>query len=207
MITYFLGQNNTSHSRVACIGDSLTQFSEYPYVLTNKLGDNYTIRNFGVSATTVALDSATPYMDTTEFQEALRFNPNIVIIMLGTNDARPDHFQYNNTFIDNYITLIHAFQKLPSNPKIWIVLPPPVFNNRTWSINPEYFEQTIIPNIKQVANKTNLPLIDVYTLLIDHPEYFPDGLHPKETTNNNKGNEPAAQIIATAIHKAITTPP
>jgi len=205
MITHFIGQNKPGNIRIACIGDSLTESTEYPNNLSNKLGDNYTLCNFGVSATTVNLASGISYMDTDAFQDAIDFNPNIVIIMLGTNDARPDLIQHNGTFINDYITLIQAFQKLPSNPKIWLVLPPPVFSDQTWPLNPEYFKQTILPNIKQVANQTNLPLIDVYSLLIDYSQYFPDGIHPKETRGYS-GNEPAAQIIATAIHNAITSP-
>ena len=50
--------------------------------------------------------------------------------------------------------------------------------------------------LKQVANETGLPLIDVYTPMLDHPEYFPDGVHP-----NNEG----AQIIANTIYYALTS--
>jgi lysophospholipase L1-like esterase len=201
---YLNGQNNPNYIRVACIGDSLTQSTEYPYNLMNKLGDNYTLHNFGAGSTTVTLASDTPYMNTTMFQNALNFNPHIVIIMIGTNDAQPSLFQFNSTFVDDYLTLVQAFQKLPSNPKIWLVLPPPIFSDQSGRISPEYFEQTILPGIRQIANKTNLPVIDVYSLLIDYPEYFPDGLHPEKPTGNG-GNEPAAQIIATAVHKAIAS--
>jgi|GEM_PF-1297283 lysophospholipase L1-like esterase len=191
--------------RVACVGDSLTQSTEYPYQLMGKLGDDYDLHNFGVGGTTVALASETPYMSTNAFQSALDFNPDIVIIMLGTNDAQPSLFQYNTTFVENYTTLIRAFQKLPSNPKIWLVQPPPIFSDCGGLISPTYFEQTIIPSIKQVGSKTNVPVIDVYSLLIDYPEYFPDGIHPTQSPDII-GNEPAAQIIATAIYKAITAP-
>jgi lysophospholipase L1-like esterase len=169
----------------------------------NKLGDNYELRNFGVGATTVTLVSDTPYMETMAFQDVLAFKPDLIIIMLGTNDAQPSLFQYNHTFVDDYITLIQAFQKLSSKPKVWLVLPPPIFSDKSGTISPEYFEQTILPSIKQVANKTSLPVVDVYSLLIDYPEYFPDGIHPEKTVDNG-GNEPAAQIIATAVYKAIT---
>jgi lysophospholipase L1-like esterase len=169
----------------------------------NKLGDNYTLRNFGVGGTTVTLASDTPYMETTAYQNALDFKPDIIIIMLGTNDAQPSLFQYSSTFVDDYMILIQAFQKLPNNPEIWLVLPPPIFSDNSGAISPEYFEQTILPGIKQVANKTNLPFIDVYSLLIDCPEYFPDGIHP-ESAPGSFGNEPVAQIIAVAIHKAIS---
>ena len=125
--------------------------------------------------------------------------------MLGTNDARPCLFPFNTTFVDDYITLIRDFQKLSSKPEIWLVLPPPIFSDQPEVISSEYFEQVILPGIRQVADKTNLPVIDVYSRLIDYPEYFPDGVHPTKTTEN-LGNEPVAQIIATTIYEAITTP-
>ena len=204
-VVYFIGQNNQKNIRVACVGDSLTQSTEYCYNLMVALGDGYDVRNFGVGSTIVNLISETPYMATTTFQEALDFEPDIVIIMLGTNDAQPSLFPYNATFVGDYLTLIHAFQELSSDPKIWLVLPPPIFSNQSGRIGPEFFEQTIIPYIKQVANEANLPVIDVYSLLLDYPEYFPDGVHPRKTIGN-WSNEPAAQIIAAAIYKAITSP-
>ncbi len=209
-----IGQpNNTDHDqdhnhlgiRVACVGDSLTQSTEYPYQLMGKLGSKYDVHNFGVSGTTVSLASGSAYMSTNAFQSAVDFNPDIVIIMLGTNDAQPILFQYNTTFVSDYINLIRAFQKLSSNPKIWLVQPPPVFSDYGGHLSPTYFEQTILPSIKEVGNKTNLQVIDVYSLLVDYPEYFPDGIHPTQSPDI-VGNEPVAQIIATAIHKAITSP-
>jgi lysophospholipase L1-like esterase len=115
------------------------------------LGANYTVGNFGVGGTTVSLNSQSPYMNTSAFQNATEFQPNIVIIMLGTNDAHPVLEQYNGSFVDDYVKLVAAFQALVSKPKIWIVLPPPVFNNES-GISPEYFRLTVIPGIEQAAN-------------------------------------------------------
>ena len=203
-VVCFIGQSNQKVIRVACVGDSLTYSSEYCYDLMVVLGDGYDVRNFGVGSTTINLISETPYMDTTAFQDALDFEPDIVVIMLGTNDAHPSLFLYNATFVGDYLTLIHVFQELSSNPKIWLVLPPPIFSNQLGLVGSEYFEQTIIPYIRQVADEADLPVIDVYSLLIDYPEYFPDGVHP-EKAMSNWGNEPAAQTIAAAIYKAIAS--
>ena len=80
--------------RVACIGDSLTQGSAYPYDLWEMLGSNgpftignftlppvensspsnnlsYAVGNFGAGGTMVTLKSETPYMNTSEFQKEL----------------------------------------------------------------------------------------------------------------------------------------
>jgi acyl-CoA thioesterase-1 len=181
--------------RVACVGDSLTQSTLYPYDLELLLGTaNYTVRNFGAGSTTVLLNTETPYMNTSVFQDALEFQPNIVIIMLGTNDAQPNLHEYNASFVANYVTLINAFQLLSSKPKIWIVLPPPIFSNQSGKISPEYFKLTLIPDIEQAANETNLPTIDVYSALVGYGDYFPDGIHP---------NKEGAKLIADKIYKAI----
>jgi lysophospholipase L1-like esterase len=179
--------------RVACIGDSITEGTEYPNDLWMLLGTNRTVGNFGYGGSTVSLESDTPYMNQSEFEQAKRFQPNIVIIMLGTNDATATPTQHIQKFVDDYKKLINEFQTLPSKPKIWLVKPPPIFNNGTGLSTP-YFEQAIIPRIEQVATETGLPLIDVYSSLASHPEYFWDGVHP-----NNEG----ANVIATTIYNAI----
>ena len=185
----------SSAIRVACVGDSLTQSTEYPYDLWMLLGTSeYTVRNYGAGATTVSLDSETPYMNTSVFQSALYFQPDIVIIMLGTNDAQPALHLYNTSFVGDYVKLVAAFQELSSNPKIWVVLPPPIFSDQGGKTSPEYFKHTIIPDIKQAANETHLSIIDVYSALASYPDYFPDGVH---------ANREAAKLIANEVYKAI----
>lgn len=188
-------KNSTDKIRVACVGDSITQGTEYPADLSMLLGANYTVGNFGVGGTTVSLESQSPYMNTSAFQNATKFQPNIVIIMLGTNDAHPADEQYNGSFVGDYVRLITVFQALASKPKIWIVLPPPVFTNGTGTTpSSEYFASTVIPSIKQAANETNLPVINVYSALANYSEYFPDGVHP---------NSAGSLIIANVIYEAI----
>jgi lysophospholipase L1-like esterase len=192
---FFILALSSDAIRVACVGDSLTQSTEYPYDLWMLLGTaNYTVRNFGAGSTTVSLGSETPYMNTSVFQSALDFQPNIVIIMLGTNDAQPSLRLYNTSFVGDYVKLVAAFQGLSSKPKIWIVLPPPIFSNQSGKISLEYFKFIVIPCIEQAANETNLPIIDVYSALASYSNYFPDGVHP---------NSAGAELIANEIYKAI----
>lgn len=179
--------------RIACVGDSITEGSEYPNDLWMLLGKNYTVGNFGHGGTTVSLDTPTSYMSQPTFQEAKDFHPDIVIIMLGTNDALPSFHSYNSSFVDDYIKLINGFQALASKPQIWLVLPPPILNNGT-GLSTEFFEQNVIPDVEQAANKTNLPTINVYSALANHPECFPDGVHP---------NSEGSQLIANEVYKAI----
>jgi acyl-CoA thioesterase-1 len=113
--------------------------------------------------------------------------------MLGTNDAHADVYTHINDFVPNYEIMIKSIQKLSSKPQIFLVEPPPIFNN-TLGVDIDSYVQGVIPRIQEVANQTGLPLIDVYTPLLNHPEYFRDGLHP---------NSDGAKIIANIIHEAI----
>lgn len=61
--------------------------------------------------------------------------PDIVTIMLGTNDAKgcnwdrtPDGVQgKGDLFQQDGLDMIAKFKALPSKPKVFVVLPPPLF--------------------------------------------------------------------------------
>jgi lysophospholipase L1-like esterase len=180
--------------RVACIGDSITEGSGYPEDLQLMLGPDYDVRNFGVTGSNVLLNSGRPYMNQTAYQTSRGFQPSIVIIMLGTNDARVGTFDYIDSFSTDYKTLISGYQRLLSHPKIWLVTPPPIFDNELYLNNTD-LEQGVIPQIEQVANELNLPTIDVNTALVNHPEFFGDGVHPSSE---------GAMLIANEIGNGLT---
>jgi lysophospholipase L1-like esterase len=181
--------------RVACIGDSITEGSGYPEDLQLMLGPDYDVRNFGVTGSNVLLDSGLPYMNQTAYKTSRGFQPSIVIIMLGTNDVRVGTFNYIDSFSTDYRALISGYQRLLSHPKIWLVTPPPIFDNELYLNNTD-LEQGVIPQIEQVANELDLPTIDVNTALINYPEYFGDGVHPSSES---------AMLIASEINQAITS--
>ncbi|MEM2999340.1 MAG: GDSL-type esterase/lipase family protein [Candidatus Bathyarchaeia archaeon] len=186
---------NLKLARVACLGDSITEASGYPERLQVLLGANSIVGNFGVSGATVSFNSCKPYYFETAFERAKRFEPTTVIIMLGTNDARTDYYQQINNFIDDYTRIINNIQTLNSKPRIFLAKPPPIFNN-TYDLNGTSFVEGVLPRIEQIAKAFGLPVIDVYTPLANHQEYFPDGVHP---------NAEGAQIIANTVYKAITS--
>ena len=92
--------------RVACIGNSITDGHGidmaaqhgYPALLQRKLGKDYWVKNFGVSGRTMLNKGDLPYMNETAWKDALAFNPDIVIIKLGTNDSKPQNWQYGAEF-------------------------------------------------------------------------------------------------------------
>jgi hypothetical protein len=198
-LTVVFSQNLASTStdsklaRVACLGDSITAVTGYPEDLQRLMGNASIVCNFGYSGSTVVFNSSEPYMFEHEFKNARVFGPTAVVIMLGTNDAHADVYSHINDFVPNYERMIGSIQAMKSKPQIFLVQPPPIFNN-TLGVDIDSYVQGIIPRIQEVANQTGLPLIDVYTPLLNHPEYFTDGLHP---------NSDGAKVIADTIYEAI----
>jgi len=54
-----------------------------------------------------------------------------------------------------------------------------------------------VPAIRTIANQTGMPLIDNNSPLLNHPEYFSDGVHP---------NAQGAGIVASTVATAVTAP-
>lgn len=193
LLTAHTDDKSYSLARVACLGDSITQLTGYPADLQTLLGNNSTVGNYGVTGATVIFNSDVPYFYEPAYHKARVFQPTTAIVMLGTNDAHESDFKQINTFAADYKRIITGLQVLYSSPQIFIVIPPPVFNN-TLGINGTDYAQAVIPLIEEVASQLNLPVINLYTPLLNHPEYFPDGVHPDSA---------GAQEIANIIYKAI----
>ena len=188
--------------RVACIGNSITfgagirnrSRDSYPSVLARMLGDNYWVKNFGVSARTMLNKGDHPYMNEPAYKNALAFNPNIVVIKLGTNDSKSFNWKYRADFMKDAQTMIDAFKGLPSQPKIYLCYPSKAYLTGD-GINDDIISKEIIPMIKKLAKKNDLSVIDLHTAMDGMPELFPDRIHP---------NEKGAQVMAKAVYQSIS---
>jgi lysophospholipase L1-like esterase len=184
--------NDLKQFNISCVGDSITELSGYPTELQAMLGKDYSVGNFGVSGSTVSINSKKPYVEQSAFQEAKDFQPSVVVIMLGTNDAHT--YQSTSDFGTDYMNLINEYQSLASQPEILLVKPPPIYANEL-ELSDTKFQEDIIPVIDQIADELNLPVVDVNLALGDHPEYFiDDGVHP---------NPEGAFAIANEIWEAL----
>jgi len=185
----------TKQIRVACVGDSITEGSGYPYKLRLLLGSDYAVGNFGVDGSTVSTNSKKPYMNENKFQEAINFNPNIVVIMLGTNDANCDITPNDLSFEADYTQLVTSFQELAGNQLIFVVKSPPIFDNNS-SYNNTFLVNNVLPGVDKIANLLDLPTVEIYDALINHSDYFMDGVHP---------NSDGSTLIASNVFNAITS--
>ena len=188
--------------KVACIGNSITAGAKlkdplkdaYPAQLSRMLGDKYDVRNFGVSGSTLLSKGDFPYVKRMACAKALAFNPDIVVIKLGTNDSKSFNWKYGSEFKADYLKFIKSFQQLESRPEIYLCLAVPVFKTGM-RINDEIVEQKINPLIKEIAQEQKLNLIDLFTPFIGKKDFFPDYVHP---------NEVGAGEMAKIVYKALT---
>lgn len=169
--------------RIACIGTSITDGfvlpinQTYPYQLQTLIGPAHKVLNYGVGGCTVLKKGDKPYWQAEKYQFALNWKPTIVVVEFGTNDSKPQNWQYKSEFKNDYIALIQSFQKLSSSPKVYICLPPPAATN-TFDIDPAVLKNDITPVLNEVAKELNLPVIDLYKPMLSKSSLFIDGIHP-----------------------------
>ncbi len=182
--------------RVACVGDSITAYSGYPQKLQGLLGKEYVVANFGVSGSTISQCSRLPYLLQPQFQKAEKFNPDIVLIMLGTNDANRELTLSDRSLEEDYTQLVTSFLSLPNNPQVIVVKAPPIFTSSDSAYNNTNLITNVNPRVENFAAQMNLPTIDMYQAFGDHAEYFADGVHP---------NDDGASLIASVLYDTVNS--
>jgi acyl-CoA thioesterase I len=192
-----------SQIKVACVGNSITfgatienrHHNSYPAQLDSILGDGWEVKNFGVSGSTLLKNGDRPYWKQKAYSEAKDFNPDVVVIKLGTNDTKPYNWKFKDEFIGDYTSMINEFKALPSKPYIFICFPVPAYPER-WGISDSTITVGVIPMVKIVAKNNKVQIIDLHTPLSNHESWFPDKIHP-----NIEGAGEMARVIKKVLLK------
>ena len=186
-------------THVACVGDSITAgvgasnpANNYPSQLQGLLGSGVTVRNFGHSGATLLTTGDTPYQKTLEYTNATSFVAGAgdgavvdVIIMLGTNDSKPNNWNGGDAgtragqFAIDLAALVDHFATMSTQPVVYLALPLDALTN-TFTISGPVIHDQIIPIINQVATDKGLPTIDLNTPTMGQTPYFTDGVHPND---------------------------
>lgn len=175
---------------------AMNEFVSYPAQLQNLLGPSlgpqlvYNVWNFGHNgalATKIPKDTEAyaaleksgkkPYWDTVEFNESQHCGnwnvaPDLVIIMLGTNDANSITWPtYHELYERSYTELIKVYTDLGS--KVYIAIPPPCYSASEAASQYQLLQNVIndeLPShITCIADGSNLPApISVYGLFHYH---------------------------------------
>ncbi len=186
--------------RVACLGDSITHGVgagpgwAWPDQLQRMLGEAWDVRNFGHSGASVAKEEKHTIWSQKEYANALLFHPDVAIILLGTNDTKPDNWKSKDKFPKLYQELVFSFTQLSSKPRVFCGTAPYVAKKGAFGINEAgVLEQ--MPMIKKVASDAHAGVIDVHAATAGHDEWYKDNVHPSTE---------GATAIAAAVYRALT---
>lgn len=204
--------------RVSCVGDSITRGTSgksYPEYLASILGEDYEVMNFGVGGTTAKTDGYMrlpevdgynfAYVNQAEYKAGLESNPDIVLIMFGTNDSKLHNwyrdYDYKNPdkkcvdskaddFYNDYRKLIEQYINISSKPRVIVGTTCIIFGD--WDtedriligdhILGEVMQNEVLPVEKKIINDLGLELVDINDVTMrlkqEGVEQSADGLHP-----------------------------
>lgn len=194
--------------KIACVGDSITYGSgvlstrkkdSYPAQLERLLGEDYIVQNYGIGGRTLQNEGDKPYRRENLFEKSQVGLPDVVLIMLGTNDSKPYNWnakEYTKQLQD----FVGVYKGLKNGPEVYLMTCCAAFcvagkDEVAYHIDGTVIVSEINEIIRQVGILCNVPVIDIYSVTQNHPEYFTDGVHP-----NAVGNKVIAQTIYTSIN-------
>lgn len=188
--------------RVVCIGNSITDgygidmcdVNSYPAQLQQMLGDEYAVMNCGNSARTLLNNGNLPFMKEPEWRDAKEWNPDIVVIKLGTNDSKKFIWdKHGKEFPADMQLMIDTLNSIRPNaqknvkkacPRIMLCCPITGDHDDTNELGrcrDSVIAAEIIPMIRRVAKKNKLEVIDLYPVLkLGTDDFQKDRLHPTE---------------------------
>lgn len=204
--------------RVACVGDSITQGDGencYPEFLKKLLGEKYEVINFGEGGTTAQKNGYMrqpeidgynyAYVNHPNYAASLSSDPDVVIIMFGTNDAKMQNWFYDydyknpeapcnkpktENFYSDYSELIKKYISLPSAPKVIMATSCVVFDDWVGDqkvlvgdmILGSVVESMVAPAERKLAKELGVYLVDMFNVTKNNKlngiKQSSDGLHP-----------------------------
>ena len=193
--------------RIVCIGDSLTygsgvrdtrEIDAWPAVLERELDGEYEVLNYGISGATAQEISDKPY-DPNAWKDAKKQKGQIYILMLGSNDTKPQNWNAERCAAD-LGKRVRSLKRISSVETVYLMIPPPVYKLHetdeyaVYNIDGDVIRDELQGIVRACAEANGVELIDLYTLMEDQPEYMVDGAHP-----NKEGNALIAEHIAQVI--------
>lgn len=205
------------HVRIGTIGNSIThgvmltnpEQDAYPVHLGTMLediyGDTCIVKNFGLTTTTMLKNGDVSYWDTEHLKNYLAWAPEICLILLGTNDTKPQNWDlYADEFIGDYLAMIDTIKQRNPYTKFLLGYPPPAFAVM-WGIRDSVVINGVIPAIDSIVKLVDAEIIDFYHPMLDSSHLFPDAIHPDVAGNTFMAEILLNKIIETdIIHKADT---
>ncbi|MCK5070995.1 MAG: hypothetical protein KAR01_10650 [Desulfocapsa sp.] len=188
--------------KILCLGDSITygykladpSVKSYPAQLSRLSFGHWDVVNAGVNGATVLNNSDLPITAQQKYERAIKCQPDVVILMLGTNDTKDRNWRHKNQFVYDYAKLVERFKNLPSQPHVIVCSIPPIFGVYSNGINEKRVREVNI-FLKQFIVENKIDFLEIHTPLSKKELFLIDGIHP---------NERGAQEIAKLVFKKVS---
>ena len=183
---------------VAVVGDGLTTGvkaytrNTYPVALQTKLGRDFYVKQFATMGATAA-----NFLNSAEYNASVKYNPDIVVIMLGTNDTNNVIWKNAKQYKKDITSLINAYKSLENNPTIYLCTTPYIFDEIAPTSLSNSRVKEIVKIQKEVAKELGIILIDTYDFLEEKQEYYFNGLYLNNFGYPAMGNFIAEKILST----------
>ena len=207
LFSVLIQSNLIAQTRIVCIGNSQTAGTgttnpatkAWPAQLRTMLGSGYSLLNCGISGSVITKNGTSSFWNKTQYTTARNFDPQILIISFGTDDASTANLPFISDFATDYVAMIDSFRVNGKNPIVYICYPTSYFGNTAQNT---VIHDQILPLIDQVHSLRESTVIDFYNPLLPYGNLFPDHLNP-----NNQGAASMARIVYNAMTKtsAITS--
>jgi len=216
----------TTHS------DQLSRSVEYPAMLQVQLGSQYNVQNFGDCCATVLYGypkqgETHPYLSgemgvspldangmpvtpgyqfgiSPSYVQSVPFSPDVVVIgSWGKHDNEIATSVYGGVldpmqFQNDYERLVTTYLSLSNKPEVYVSTPVPTSAMATGPTT-----TVILPAIKAIAAKYNLPIVDLYSRFLNHPELYKDSTHVTDLG----GLETISDTVYVALKGGAPPPP
>ena len=194
--------NLIAQTRVVCIGNSQTAGTgttnpatkAWPAQLRTMLGSEYSLLNCGVSGSVMTKAGSSPFWNKSQYTQARNFDPQILIISIGSDDASTANLPFIGNFATDYIAMIDSFRVNGKNPLVYICYPTSCFGNTAQNT---VLHDQILPLIDQVHSMRETTVIDFYNPMLPYGNLFPDHLNP-----NDQGAASMARIVYNSLKQA-----
>jgi acyl-CoA thioesterase-1 len=203
--SFYLSQRCTFKSvrpmNIVCLGDSITsgfklpapETSSFPSQLEKMSGNKWKITNAGVTGGTALKKGDISIWTTDVFSSIKKTEPDVVVLMLGTNDTKDINWPHISFFEADYSEIVQQIKELPGHPEVILCSVPPIEGFNHLGISDGRATE-LTGQVREIAEATETHYVDFTSPLAGKPKLFLDGLHP---------NEQGAQIIAKILMKSI----
>lgn len=156
---------------LACVGDSLTKGhnwpnQSYPTYLSQSVSSDYQVGNYGENGISITgyggswNDPNKSYIKQTFYTNSLAFAPDIIAMMLGTNDAT-GWANAEATFLSEYRVLLDAYLAVLPDVKIIMMVSPPTVYPNNFSIPNDTIRDYVNPIQRDLADEYGLEILDL----------------------------------------------